>query len=114
MTFLTKARQQIAMQQEMQPPPAPSRLPRQRFLRTLVLELAPSVLSRFWSCTVILGGKLPAQTHAPQTTKKQQQKAAAEPVQPRQLVPEAIAAQQPASPAPISPANQPPIQGAQG
>jgi hypothetical protein len=109
MTFLTVGRQQIAMQQRMQPrpktmnsQPAPSRLRRQGFLGSSVLGLALSVLALL-VVPAILGGKnLPAQTHAPQAIKPaQQQKAAA---------PEAIAAPSPASPAPIWPANQPPNQ----
>jgi hypothetical protein len=118
MTFLTVARQQIAMKQVMQPrpktinpQPAPSRLRRQGFLETLVLGRAPSVLALL-VVPAILGGKnLPAQTHAPQATKPaQQQKAAARPAQPRQPAAEAIAARPPASPAPIWPANQLPNQ----
>ena len=109
MTFLTVARQQIAMQQVMQPrlktmnpQPAPSHLPRQGFLETLVLGLVPPVVALL-VVPAILGGKnLPAQTPAPQTTKpEQQQKAAA---------PEVIAARPPAPPAPIWPASQPPNQ----
>jgi hypothetical protein len=118
MTFLTVARQQIAMQQGMQPrpkmmnpQPGPSHLRRQGFLETLVLGLAPSVLALL-VVPAILGGKnLPAQTHAPQATKPaQQRKAAANPAQPRPPAPEAIAARPPASPAPISAADQPPNQ----
>ncbi len=95
MTFLTVARQQIAMQQMMQPrpktmnpQPAPSRLRRQGFLETLVLGLALSVLALL-VVPAILGGKnLPAQTHAPQATKPaQQQKADAKPAQPRRPAP---------------------------
>ena len=59
---------------------------------------------------ILVGKNLPAQTHAPQSTKPaQQQKAAARPPT-YQPAPEAIAAQPPASPAPISPADQPPNQ----
>ena len=102
MTFLTVARQQIAMQQVMprpktiNPQPAPSRVA----LSVLMLLVVPA----------ILGGKdLPAQTHAPQATKPaQQQKADTQPAAPRPPAPEAIATQPPASPAPILPANQPP------
>jgi cell division protein FtsB len=106
----------------MNPQPAPSRLRRQGFLETLVLELALSVLVLL-VVPAILGGKnLPAQTHVPQATKPaQQQEAAAQPRRrsathapaastQRQPAPEAIAAQPPAPPAPISPANQPPNQ----
>ncbi len=89
-------------------------------MKTEVLGLALSVVP------AILGGKnLPAQTHAPQVTETaQQQKADAKAAQPRrhaaahphaastqrQPATEAIAAQLPASPAPTSPANQPPNQ----
>ena len=132
MTFLTVARQQIARQLAMQPrpktinpQPAPLRLCRQGPLETLLLGLALSVLTLL-AAPAILGGKnLPAQTHAPRTTRPAQQpKAAAKPAQPRRLAaaqahaasterqptPEAIAAPPPASPAPIWPANQPPSQ----
>lgn len=100
----------MAMQQGTQPRPktvnlqaAPSRLRRQGFLETPVPGLALSVFALL-AVPAILGGKnLAAQTHAPQATKTvRHQKAAAKPV------PETIAAQPPASPAPIWPANQPP------
>jgi hypothetical protein len=109
MTFLTVSRQQIAMQQVMQPrpktmnpPPASSRLRRQGSLETLVLGLAFSILALL-AVPAILGGKnLPAQTQAPQATKPASTQ--------RQPAPEAIAAQPSVSPAPISPANQLPNQ----
>ena len=82
--------------------PAHLRLRRQGFFERLALVLAPSFLALL-VVPAILGLKnLVAQTPAPQATKPaQQQKAAA---------PEAIAAQPPASPTPILPANQPPNQ----
>ena len=97
------------MQQVMQPrpktinrQPAPSRLRRQGSLETLVFGLAFSVLVLL-AVPAILGGKnLPAQTQAPQATKPASTQ--------RQSAPGAIAAQPPVSPAPISPANQPPNQ----
>ena len=104
---------------------APSRLRWQGFPERFTLRLALSVLALL-AVPAILGEKdLPAQTHAPQTTKPvQQQKAAARPAQPRgrapaharaasmqrQFVPESIAAPPPVPPAPIWPANQPPNQ----
>ena len=118
MTFLTVARQQIAMQQvtqprpkTMNPQPALSHLRRQGFIETLVLGHALSVFTLL-IVPAILGGKtLPAQTHAPEATEPtQQQKAAAKPAQPRQSAPEAIAAPPVVSPVSISPANQPPNQ----
>ena len=124
MTFLTIARQQIAMEQMMQPrpktmnpQPAPSRLRRQGFLETIVLGLALLVVP------AILGGKnLPAQPHAPQATKQaQQQKVTTKAAQPRhhaatlardastqhRPAPEAVAGRPPASLAPLWPAYQP-------
>jgi hypothetical protein len=115
MTFLTVARQQIAMQQVMQPwpkttnpPLAPSRLRRQGFLETL-LRLATSVLALLVVPPVLDGKNLPAQTLILQVAQPaQQQKPAAKPAQPREPAPEAIVEQPPASPPPISPANRPP------
>jgi hypothetical protein len=102
---------------------------RQGFLETLVRGPALSVLALL-AAPAILGGKnLPAQTHAPESTKPaQQQKAVAKPAQPRRRAavharvaaqaltasppprpaPEAIVAPPPAPPAPIWPADQPP------
>jgi hypothetical protein len=117
MTFSTVARQQIAMQQVLQPrpktmnpQPAPSRLRRQGFLETLVLGLAPSVLALLIVLAILSGTNLPAQSQAPQATKSAQQQKAAEPVQPWPPAPEVIAERPPASPAPIWPASQPPNQ----
>jgi hypothetical protein len=116
----------------MQPPPktmntqpAPSRLRWQGFLEMLVSGLALSVLALL-AVPAILGVKnLPAQTHAPQSTKPaQKQKAVARPAQPRRRAaayarvasiesgpaPGAIAAPPSAPPAPIWPADQPPNQ----
>jgi hypothetical protein len=103
MTLLTVARQQqIAM---------PSRLRRQRSLKTRVLGLVLSVLALLVVPAILCGKNLPAQTSAPQATKPaQQQNPAARPAQPSQPAPEAIAPQPPASPAPIWPADQPPNQ----
>lgn len=119
MTFLTVARQQIAMQQVMQPrpktmnsQPATSYLYRQGFPERLIPGLAPSVLALL-VVSAILGGKnlsaqTHAQTHAPQATNPaQQQQAAAKPSQPGGPAPEAIATRPPASPVPIWPANPP-------
>ena len=91
----------------------------------MVRGLAPSVLALL-VVPAILGGKnLPAQTHAPQSTKPaQQQKAASKPAQPRRRpaaharvasieprpAPAARAAPPPPPPAPIWSANQPPNQ----
>jgi hypothetical protein len=104
--------------------PAPSHLRRQRFLETLVRGLALSILALL-VVPAILGGKnLPAQPHAPQSTKpaqpqkaakaaRQRRRAAAHtrvaPIEPRPA-PEAIAAPPPSPPAPIWPVNQPPNQ----
>ena len=84
----------------MNPRIAPSRLRRSGFLETLVLGPVLFVVP------AILGGEnLPAQIPAQQVTKPaQQQQEATKPA------PEAIAAQPPASPAPIWPANQSPNQ----
>ena len=102
--------------------PAPSRLPGQRFLETLVRGLALSVLALLVVAAILSGKNLPAQTDAPQSTKPlQQKKAAAKPAQPHRRTaaharvpsieprpgPHAIAAPPPAPPAPISPANLP-------
>jgi hypothetical protein len=117
MTFLTLARQQIAMQQLLQPrlktmnpQPAPSRLRRQGFLETLVLGLAPSVLALLIVLAILSGTNLPAQSQAPQATKPAQQQRAAESVQPRPPAPDVIAERPPASSPPIWPASQPPNQ----
>jgi hypothetical protein len=118
MTFLTVARQQIAMRHVMQPrprtmnsQPAASRLHRQGFLETLVFGLVPSVLALL-VVPAILGGKnLSAQIHGPQATEPaQQQKASPESAQSSRPAAEAIAARPPASVDPIGPANQPPNQ----
>ena len=97
MTFLTVARQRMAMRQVMQP--TLSHLRRKGSIETVVLGLALLVVA------VILGGKnVPAQTNAPQVSKpKQQQKASSQPAQ------EAIV-ERPPAPALIWPAAQPPNQ----
>ena len=115
MTFLNLARQQIAMQmmlprsKTMNPQLVSSGVRRQGFLETLFPGLSPSVLALLVVPAILVGKNLPAQTVAQQATRlAQQQKDAARPTQPYQPVPEALAAQSPALPAPISPANQPP------
>ena len=132
MTFLTVARQQIAMEQMMQPrpktmnpQPAPSRLRRRRFLETLLLGPTLSVFALLVVLAILDGKNLPAQTNAPQASKPaQQQKVTTEAAQPRRHAathardastqrrpaPEAIAAGPPAPLAPLWPANQPPNQ----
>ena len=132
MTFLTVARQQIAMEQMMQPrpktmnpQPAPSRLRRRRFLETLLLGPTLSVFALLVVLAILDGKNLPAQTNAPQASKPaQQQKVTTEAAQPRRHAathardastqrrpaPEAIAARPPAPLAPLWPANQPPNQ----
>lgn len=113
MTFLTVARQQIAMQRAMQrrpktmnPQPASSHLRRQGFLETLALGLTLFVVP-----AILCGEILLAQTNSPQPTKStQQQKAAAKSVQSGLPAPETIASPPPASPSHIWPANQPPKQ----
>jgi hypothetical protein len=93
----------------MTPQPAPWRLRRQGPLKTLVIGCAPLVLALL-VVPAILGGKnLPAQTHVPPATQPAQQNAG-EPAQPRRPAPELIAERPSASPAPISPASQPPSQ----
>jgi hypothetical protein len=109
MTFLTVARQQIAMQQMMQPRS-----------KTMNLQLAFSRLRGFLETVVLgvlvvpamLGGNiLSAQTPTSETKKPaQQQNAAAELDKPGQLVPEAMAAQASASPASMVLSNQTPNQ----
>lgn len=105
----------------MNPQPAPSRLRPQGFLEALVRGLASSVLALLVVSAVLGGEKLPAQTHALQTTKPMQQqrrtqtrrratahaRAASTECSP---APEAIVGPSPAPPAPIWPANRPPDQ----
>ena len=132
MTFLTIARQQIAMEQMMQPrpktmnpQPAPSRLRRRRFLETLLLGPTLSVFALLVVLAILGGKNLPAQTNALQVSKPtQQQKVTTKAAQPRRHAathardastqrrpaPEAIAARPPAPLAPLWPANQPPNQ----
>jgi len=130
MSSLTAARQQIPMQQVLQPrsmmmnsPPPLVRLHRQGLSETVPLGLALSALALL-VVPSILGGKiLTAQTRAPQAAKPaEQQMAAAEPTPPqrraaahthaapteRRPVPEAMAASPSVPPAPLWPANQPP------
>jgi hypothetical protein len=95
--------------------PAPWRLRGQGSLETLVLGRAPLVLALLVLALLvvpaILGGKsLLAQTHVPLATTPAQQQKDAEPAQPRRPAPEIMAERPPASPAPISPASQPPNQ----
>ena len=80
MTFLTVARQQIAMEQMMQPrpktmnpEPAPSRLRRRGFLETLVLGPTLSVFALLVVLAILGGKNLPAQTNALQVSKPTQQ-----------------------------------------
>jgi len=132
MTFLTVARQQIAMKQMVQPrpktmnpQPAPSRLRRRRFLETLLFGPTLSVFALLVVLAILGGKNLPAQTNAPQASKPaEQQKVTTKAAQPRRHAathardastqrrpaPEAIAARPPASLAPLWPANQPPNQ----
>jgi hypothetical protein len=117
MTFLTVARQLIAMQEVMRPRskamnphPTPSRSRRQGFLETLVLGLAPSVLALLVMPAILGGENLTAQTHAPQATKPVQRQKAGKAGQSLRPSPEAVSARPLASPAPIRPDNQPPNQ----
>jgi hypothetical protein len=95
MSFLTVARQQIAMQKVMPQPKTinPQSTPSRVALSVLALLVVPAILGE---------KNLPAQTHAPQVTNPASTQ--------RQPAPQAIAAPPPASPPPILPANQPPNQ----
>lgn len=114
MRFLIVAREQVAMQQMMQPRPktiglqaAPSRPRRRGFIETLVLRLTLSVLA-FLIVPATLGGNLLGQTRAPQAkpapTGPFEDHAA--PVQ-SLPVPAAIDARPSASPVPVRPDNPP-------
>jgi hypothetical protein len=117
MTFLTVARQLIAMQEVMQTRPrainlqtAPARLRRQGFLQTFVLGLAPSVIALLIVPAVVGGESLAAQTHTTQATKPVLQQKTAKATQSVRPAPEVLSFRPPASPAPIRLDNQPPSQ----
>lgn len=107
----------------MNPQPVPSRQRWRGYPQRSVLGIALSVLAHLIVPVILVGKNLPAQTHAPQSTKPaQQQKAAAKSARVGRRVvaharvavierlgaSEAIAAPPSAPPTPIWPANQPP------